>query len=69
MPDDDEDSPEVTDTDTLSIDIDREGVCRALGVARGSLIVVPVEDFERMLTEVFGEGLSRRPMDDLDNDT
>ena len=65
MPDDAEgpDEYEVVDHDTLSVDVDREGVCRVLGVPRDAVLAIPVVAFERMLTEVYGEGLSRRPMD------
>ena len=57
----------MVDRDTLKVDVDREGVCRVLGVSRDAILAIPIADFERMMTEVFSEGLSRRPMDERDD--
>ena len=43
----------------VTAEIDDEGVVRIPLVPRNSLLVIQVETLERMLTAVYGEGLSR----------
>lgn len=46
--------------DGVEAEVDSEGIVRIPLVPRKALIVIQVETLERMLTAVYGEGLSAR---------